>query len=555
MLNFMTRLKPLATIVLLLCLPIATHADNAELIQKLDSIIKQRALTTGKKEAQLKSLKERAAKERQPLHLLRLYRQITDEYYVYQYDSAMVYVKKGNELASKVSNTEYANLFTITNVELLTLAGLYHEASQMIENIDYDQLSTEIKQRYNIALFTLYNYWGDYCGDATFKPVYKERAKKYLTDAISLMKGTEQNYDYMLGEYQVYVNNDLKAALKYYLNALNNTKENTREYAMAAFAIANNYSAQGNYDKYVEYLTLSAISDMASATKENLSLQYLASYLYEKGQHERAENYIQISLEDAKFYNNKLRMLEASKLMPQIAQAYQDTIKTQNYRLKYFTIGTIILCMLLISLFYYIYKKNLQLRKQRKDISQKNQNLQSMTSQLENVNARLSEANEIMADTNHKREILAQLFINLCAKYIDRMKSYQKLVKRKIKANQASELLTTISSSRISEEDAAIFLHGFDKAFTDLYPTFVDEFNSLMSENSQFTIEKGNTLPTELRIYALVRLGVKDSSEIADLLFYSPQTIYNYRSMIKSKARCKETFDDDVRQLCTTIRQ
>jgi hypothetical protein len=143
--------------------------------------------------------------------------------------------------------------------------------------------------------------------------------------------------------------------------------------------------------------------------------------------------------------------------------------------------------------------------------------------------------------------------MDLCAKYIDKLGKYQTLVKRKIKANQAQELLQTISSARISEEDAATFLNRFDKAFLELYPTFVEEFNALLTEDARIHPKTPTTLTTELRTFALIRLGVKSTVDIAGLLFLSTQTIYNCRSVIKNKAINKETFDQDIDKLCTVI--
>ena len=158
-------------------------------------------------------------------------------------------------------------------------------------------------------------------------------------------------------------------------------------------------------------------------------------------------------------------------------------------------------------------------------------------------------------DTNKRRESLASIYIDLCAKYIEKLGKYQTLVKRKIKANQAQELLQTISSTRISEEDAATFLNRFDKAFLELYPSFVDDFNALLLEDGRIWLKTPNTLTTELRTFALIRLGVKNTADIAGLLFLSTQTIYNCRSVTKNKAINKDTFDEDVQKLCTVIRE
>ena len=164
--------------------------------------------------------------------------------------------------------------------------------------------------------------------------------------------------------------------------------------------------------------------------------------------------------------------------------------------------------------------------------------------------------NSELLDTNRKREGLAKLYIDLCAKYIDRLSKYQNLVQRKIKAHQVDELLSTISSSRLSEENATTFTNRFDKAFLDLYPTFIDEFNNLLIDPQPKKTGKTikSSMTNEQRIYALIRLGVLESSEIASLLFYSPQTIYNYRSTVKNRAKNKDTFEYDVQNLCTIIK-
>jgi hypothetical protein len=209
----------------------------------------------------------------------------------------------------------------------------------------------------------------------------------------------------------------------------------------------------------------------------------------------------------------------------------------------------------------YIKRQNGQLHHRREELQAKNEELHQQHEEVSQKNAlleeqgrQLSALNEQLIDTNFKREGLAKIYIDLCAKYIDKLKKYQTLVKRKIKTNQVQELLSTISSSRISEEDAATFMNKFDKAFLDLYPTFVTELNTLLLPESQIAIKQPNTLTPELRIYALIRLVVKESSEIADLLFFSPQTIYNYRSAVRSRAISKDTFDEDVQKLCAVIK-
>jgi hypothetical protein len=265
-------------------------------------------------------------------------------------------------------------------------------------------------------------------------------------------------------------------------------------------------------------------------------------------------------MEDAKFYGNRLRILEISRILPQIMTAYQATVEKQNRNLRYSVIFISLLVVGLLFTAYFILQQNRKLTARKKTLAKTNQQLHDLNQQLADsnlhqseLNDQLQELNQRLVDTNKRREGLASIYIDLCAKYIDKLGKYQTLVKRKIKANQTQDLLQTISSARISEEDAATFLTRFDKAFIELYPTFVEEFNALLTEDGRIQQKSPTTLTTEQRTFALIRLGVKNTADIAGLLFLSPQTIYNCRSVTKNKAINKDTFEDDVLKLCTVI--
>jgi len=325
---------------------------------------------------------------------------------------------------------------------------------------------------------------------------------------------------------------------------------------------AGNYLDDGNEEKYVEFLAKAAMSDLKCSTMENMALQSLAVRLFQNGEEhiERAERYINVSMEDAKFYNNRLRILEISRILPQIMTTYQDVTERQNRHLRYSISFISLLVVVLLFTAYFIYRQNRKLNIRRHELAESNNQLTDLNNQLAksnnqqtDLNNQLQELNQRLVYTNKHRERLASIYIDLCAKYIDKLGKYQTLVKRKIKANQAQELLQNISSTRISEEDAATFLHRFDKAFLELYPTFVEEFNALLTADGQISQKSPLTLTTELRTFALIRLGVKNTADIAGLLFLSNQTIYNCRSLTKNKAIRKDTFDDDVMHLCTVI--
>ena len=533
------------------------RADNSKLFRELDQVISEKGNYVGQKEETIAALKQQLAAERDSDRMMKLTEDIFREYKVFKFDSAMVYANRGLALARQRRDASYVAQFSICRSEILAIGGLYTEALSNLEQVDTTALSRQQLFFYHQARFNIYLYWANYCNDREYAPQYMANASHFLAHAIRYLNPGDDFYNYFLGEYHVFVEPDTKKARHYYEMAFKGSSEQSRVHAMTSFALAGNYLASGDQDRYEEYLIKAALSDTKCCTMENMALQTLALRLFEKGNEhiKRAEQYINTSMEDAKFYNNRLRILEISRIMPQIMSSYQERVEQQNRGLRY---SVLFISLLLIGLFitsYFIHRQNRQLSARRHELATLNAQLSALNSQLSQTNAQLSDANTLLSDTNTRRENLASIYIDLCAKYIDKLGRYQTLVKRKIKANQAQELLQTISSTRISEEDAATFLNRFDKAFLELYPSFVDDFNALLLEDGRIWLKTPNTLTTELRTFALIRLGVKNTADIAGLLFLSTQTIYNCRSVTKNKAINKDTFDEDVQKLCTVIRE
>ena len=541
--------KTVSVVIMIFSCAILSSANNAALLQKLDSVIEASETIVAEKNKKIAMLKQMAAKENNTALLLERYRELSEEYYVFKFDSAKVYVEKGLALAKKVQNSRYIVTNTIMKAKLLSIGGLYSEAINTLNTIEQDSLGEQnMTFDYNIAYSTIYSYWADYCNDDTYSPIYRERSNAYLKTAIANIDKNNAAYDYYMGEYYVYIDKDDDKALKHYFRALEKNGMTSRVYAMASFAIANNYSAHENMEKYEEYLIKASICDILCCTKENLAIQDLAMHLFKQDNEniERARVYINTAMDDAKSYNNRLRILEISQKLPIIVSTYHKRLTTQNATLRYAVWGISLLVVTMIVLLYFFVRQNKLLSKRRHELHVSN-------NMLTETNERLNRANEQLLDTNRKREGLAKLYIDLCAKYIDKMAKFQVMVQRKIKANQINELMSYMSSSRLNYEDADTFMKRFDEAFLNLYPSFVTEFNALLKEDEQVITKNPHSLTTELRIFALIRLGVKESSEIAALLYYTPRTIYNYRSAFKNKALDRESFEERVCMLCTII--
>ena len=541
--------KTVSVVIMIFSCAIFSSANNAALLQKLDRVIEESETIVAEKNKKIATLKQMAAKENNTALLLEIYHELSEEYYVFKFDSAKVYVEKGLALAKKVQNSRYIVTNTIMKAKLLSIGGLYSEAINTLNTIEQDSLGEQnMIFDYNIAYSTIYSYWADYCNDDTYSPIYRERSNAYLKTAIANIDKNNAAYDYYMGEYHVYIDKDDDKALKHYFRTLEKNGMTSRVYAMASFAIANNYSAHENMEKYEEYLIKASICDILCCTKENLAIQDLAMHLFKQDNEniERARVYINTAMDDAKSYNNRLRILEISQKLPIIVSTYHKRLTTQNSTLMYAVWGISLLVVTMIVLLYFFVRQNKLLSKRRHELHVSN-------NMLTETNERLNRANEQLLDTNRKREGLAKLYIDLCAKYIDKMAKFQVMVQRKIKANQINELMSYVSSSRLNYEDADTFMKRFDEAFLNLYPSFVTEFNALLKEDEQVITKNPHSLTTELRIFALIRLGIKESSEIAALLYYTPRTIYNYRSAFKNKALDRESFEERVCMLCTII--
>ena len=513
--------------------------DKQQLLRLLDGYIERRHLYTEQKEEKIKQLKIKLRIAENNNSRLSILNTIYREYYTYRYDSAMVYANRGLALALSDNNTYYATLNRINRAAVLSTGGFYSQAETLLNEIGEKNVPLQLKQYYYYTTTWLYSYWESFCDKSEFKDYYRQKKHHFLQLTVNT---THNNYvglhAYLSGELAFLENPLSKAVLHHYTTALNNSPVNSRVHASAAYCIARYYREMGNMQLYEKYIVEAAISDMVCPLKENLALQELSTYLYKKDSKyaNYAARYIYISMEDAQFYNNRLRMLEISNILPIIATANQEALAHKERIVRGVLAVVSFLSLVLLGMALLGYKQTKWLARSRREV--KSQNL------------KLTELNEKLIATNHRRETYMRLFMDISAVYIRKLIEYRKLVGRKIKANQTADLLKTINSYKLAEEEATSFYTRFDRAFIELYPSFVEELNSLLLPDAKIELPAPNSLTTEVRIFALMRLGVTDSQEIATLLFYSTQTIYNYKSAMRTRAINRETFDEDINRLC-----
>lgn len=536
-------------IITLMIQPIYIKGDNTQLYEQLDAALAQRAHYVELKEKSLNDIKQGAKYVTSNEDKLKLYEQLANDYKAYEYDSAMTYVNKGLLLAQKSNNILFNKRFQLSQTRLLITRGFYAEAKEILQKIEPKEEPRDYQFLYYYTMYGLYNNWSTYCENNEFSKNYDLKKVEYLKKAIELSPKKDAFYYYLMGELYYFSNHpNNNKTIQYYKKALNMEKTNSRLHAMTAFALSEVYQKANNLELMEHYLLVAAISDITSATKENVALQDIALFIYKHKTRSlnKAQEYINLSLEDAYTYKSRLRRIEISSKLQLITNAYTDDIKTTN-RLLNIALLVIILLLLGVGISSLFIRKKNRLLKQKKD------EISATSDKMEKLNGQLHLINDELKDTNQKRERLVKVYIDLCYKNIERNQKLRTLAVRKIKANQSKELLSLLSSSSSTEKENKEFLTEFDKAFLSLYPTFVNELNQQLTESAHIQLKENEEMPPILRVCALLRLGITESSKIAGILSYSPQTVYNYRSILKNNAIDKEHFEENVLKLCMII--
>ena len=536
-------------IITLMIQPIYVKGDNNQLYKQLDAALAQRAHYVELKEKSLNEIKQGAKYVTSNEDKLKLYEQLANEYKAYEYDSAMTYVNKGLILAQKSNNIFFNKRFQLSQTRLLITRGFYAEAKEILQKIEPKEEPRDYQFLYYYTMYGLYNNWSTYCENNEFSKNYDLKKVEYLKKAIELSPKKDAFYYYLMGELYYFSNHpNNNKTIQYYKKALSMEKTNSRLHAMTAFALSEIYQKANNLELMEHYLLVAAISDVTSATKENVALQDIALFIYKHKTRSlnKAQEYINLSLEDAYTYKSRLRRIEISSKLQLITNAYTDDIKTTN-RLLNIALLVIILLLLGVGISSLFIRKKNRLLKQKKD------EISATSDKMEKLNGQLHLINDELKDTNQKRERLVKVYIDLCYKNIERNQKLRTLAVRKIKANQSKELLSLLSSSSSTEKENKEFLTEFDKAFLSLYPTFINELNQQLTESAHIQLKENGEMPPILRVCALLRLGITESSKIAGILSYSPQTVYNYRSILKNNAIDKEHFEENVLKLCMII--
>ena len=508
------------------------------LLNVLDKTIKEADTYVQIKENKLHELKKEARKT-PPVSVERyhLNNDIYLEYKAYSSDSALHYLNENMLLARQLNDKERELKIQLELSYLLSSIGMYMEAADILNSIDRQTLPSSLLGYY----YTCYEHVYFEAGAA--QPRYKMFASRYAKlshayrDSMQVTLDPSSATYLWLRETQLREAGKYDEALEFSDRRLAESSFGTPQYALVAYQRFRLFESMGKKDEHLYYLVLSAISDVRSAIKEQSSLMVLAQELNRKGDLKRAYDYINFSWEISQFYKTRLRSWMNITPLSMINGNYQDIIKQQNRELLIYITCVALLALLLVIALIYIYRQMKALSIAKKGLQEVNERLFSLNEELEEVNRHLRSTNLELSESNLIKEAYIARFFKLCSVYVDRLQAYRKLVNKKLQCGQVAELLkmTHFSNDIVTVEVQELYAN-FDSAFLHLFPNFVESLNALLLPEEQIVLKPDELLNTELRIFALIRLGIKDSSQIAELLHYSVNTIYNYRAKVKNKA-------------------
>ena len=472
------------------------------------------------------------------------------EYIAFVNDSALNYIQVCMESAERMGRKDLQTQCELLLAYQLADTGFYPEAEIHFKAISKDHLTDELVITYLTGMNHLYGEMGYYSHDKKLKEQFYAKSEAIRDSLLQILPEDSYNYNSVKS---VELNNqgNTEEALKCSDKWMKLTKPGTRDYATMSFYRSEIYRNQGDVEMERYWLIMSALTDIRQAIMDQAALWSLANSLMDKEEDlDRAYKYMDFSWECISYFSTHMRSWLVSPILTRINDKYKENLH-QAYTNLIWTIAAISLLVVgLLMLLFYVSKKRRQLAVIKNELKYANDELGELNTQLSAKNNDLSEANQLLSEINEQlRQAIIHLndsnrvkdeyigkFLSVCSDYIDKLDNYRIKINRKLKAGQQADVLRMTSSEQLKEDELKAFFDHFDDIFLRLFPTFIDDFNALLRPGEEIIPTEKNHLNTDLRIFALIRLGIEESSKIAEFLRYSPNSIYAYRARIKNKA-------------------
>ena len=506
------------------------------LYRVLDTAIDSSAIYKKQKINDINALEKQYATARNDQEKYQFALSLYREYIAFINDSALNYLQVCIECAERMGRKDLQMQSELALACQLADTGFYSEAEIHFKAISKEQLSDDLMITYLTGINHLYGEMGYYSHDQKLKEAFFAKSSAIRDSLLQML--TEDSYSYNALK-SVELNNQGKydEALKCSDKWMKLAKPGTRDYATMSFYRSEIYRNQGDVEMERYWLIMSALTDIRQAIMDQAALWSLAnSLMNEEGDLDRAYKYMDFSWECISFFSTHMRSWLVSPILTRINDKYKENLHQANTNLIWTIAAISLLVVGLLMLLFYVSKKRRQLALIRNELSAKNNDLSEANQLLSEINEQLRQAIIHLNDSNRVKDEYIGKFLSVCSDYIDKLDNYRIKVNRKLKAGQHADVLRMTNSEQLKEDELKELFDHFDDTFLRLFPTFIEDFNALLRPGEEIVPTEKNHLNTDLRIFALIRLGIEESSKIAEFLRYSPNSIYAYRARIKNKA-------------------
>ena len=554
-------MKKILSLIYILCFSALTSsfAQNKnikDLYEQLDQAIEQSQYYINQKESRITKIKKQSRQGHTPQQLLTAYYKLYEEYKAYQSDSSIYYIHQAIDLAKRNNmKSDITKLRSLLALQYST-SGAFTEALHVLQSIDKKTLNNSNKKDYYIAFYHVYGELGftNINIDTDLSQEFYSKQDCYRDTLFSILSPNSEDY-LMRKEVLLTSQNKLKEALKINDIRLSKCKKGSHEYGIVAYYRYLIYRSLKDEDMVKYWLLQSAICDVKCAINDQASLWILAEILSKEKDVERSYKYINFSWKANKKFCTRIRSWQISPVLGTIDHNYQAELKKANHRLIFAIICVSLLVIALALLTFYVNKQKSYLSNARNELKKTNTQLEELNNKLSSTNGMLKASNDKLNESNGVKEEYIGQFLGACSHYIDKLDKMRLNVNKMVKNKQYNELYSMTKSSEVKEQELEELYANFDKVFLNLFPNFVEDLNGLLKEECQIHLSSPNKLSAIVRVFALIRLGIDDSTKIAEFLHYAVNTIYNYRAKLRNGAlNDRNEFEKKVRELGTLMK-
>lgn len=454
-----------------------------------------------------------------------------DEYKSYQYDSAYVYVNKLKEISTGMNDMSRAYYSQIKLGFILLSAGMFKETFDCMKRVNPKLLSVPMKEEYYFIMYRCNSDLAKYNSDKYSSPGYMQISNRYIDSAISLTPKGSISWMHYTGLKYAQLNNQPADDNELVKLLASHKPISMHLRAMINCSLAITYLNNNRREDAIALLTQSAIADIKSSTKETVALFTLAEQMYKDGNTKDAYSFVQLAKADADFYGARQRKIQIGAILPLVAAEELNHSESEKRKILIYLLAITALASLVILFLVMIYKQLDKLKHKERIIEEKNV-------QLKDVNYRLVE------DARIKEEYIGQFF-KIISGYILKLEKLKMSVDTKLSIKKYEDIKLIINNINIKNERQVLY-HSFDHIFLKIFPNFISVFNSQFEEKDQFWPQEHEVLNTDMRIFALIRMGINDNETIAKILEYSVNTIYVYKMRIKAKSKQPDHFEQCI---------